>query len=157
MLRTPMSAETPALFPLRVELPLPGASQSRKSDGRHWATQNTDYQSWKAIAHYTFLNATTCARPRYPDAVYVAVEWYQHGRQHTWPDTDNITRRIGAYLDALQSAGIVVNDRQVADIHVERYWAIKGTECVRLTVWDADTLERKRLLAGPAARTMKEA
>jgi Holliday junction resolvase RusA-like endonuclease len=138
MTPTPGTLDAATLFPIRLELPLPPRELS-KNGRAHWATKATLYQQHKLIATWTLI--ANVGRDITPTDALVVMGVTWQGPKHHWPDADAVVERTACIRDALEAAGIIVNDKQIEQI------------CVRFKVGERRCLVEFRLAAGDQART----
>ena len=92
-----------------ITQPLPPRELSKNGRPNPWDRADL-YRATRESARLAWLQATAYQRPLWDGTCFVWVNWYYRGSA---PDTDNAIARCSAIFDALQDAGIIINDRQI--------------------------------------------
>ena len=100
------------VFPIQLDLPAPPRELS-KNGRAHWAQkarlfrEYKDHAAWMLVDRYGIGDEQGTSEPVVMDLVWC-------GPRRYWPDSDNAVERVACYRDALQAAGLIVNDSQVS-------------------------------------------
>ena len=108
---------TSTITELTIWLPLPPMELS-KNGRAHWAERNQIFQEYKMVATAAINRVLPSGFASWRGAVDVHIIWRQHHQGH-WPDRDNLITRCAAFMDAAESTGLIVNDRQIRSYRVD--------------------------------------
>lgn len=101
---------------LLITLPLPSAAASPNARSAHWSQRQGAAKRMRGDAHLA-----AHAAMQYPGApwkpcwqnVEITAHFHKPSKQAKLADQDNLISSLKAYIDGLQDAGVILNDRGV--------------------------------------------
>lgn len=100
-----------------ISLPLP--SRALSLNGRaHWTTRARETATVRLAAKAAWGEASAWQRPMWDGPCWIEIDWHYRGSA---PDTASAIERCKAICDALQDAGLIVDDVQVRGHAVRRH------------------------------------